>query len=258
LSPGGESVTVGPPAFDVDRRGRIYVLDALQRRLALFRGGRFLRQFRLSLTSQADLSVAPDGTTYVAAQGSGRIRAESLARDGHVSHIWDLGRGILAEVRAEGGAGFVHVLPLDAWIRLGSKRSPVQAGPRQPSGTLLLSSVVGNTIRLGLARGSRVQGAVELRPRAWLGELALATSYGVGGYLAVFRVVRDGPRSAEQFQAVRLDAEGHIDTFGIRDESFADTLAYSRFRLGGDGNLYQLATFPDGMRILRFDMGEGS
>ena len=35
-------------------------------------------------------------------------------------------------------------------------------------------------------------------------------------------------------------------------------MAYSRFRLGADGNLYQLATFPDGTRILRYDLGEGA
>ena len=116
---------------------------------------------------------------------------------------------------------------------------------------------MGRNIRLGLARTDRVTRAIELHPSQEIGELALAARDG-DGYLTVFRVVRKGPTPAEQFQVLRVGDGGRLTSFAIRDRSFADPMAYSRFRLGADGNLYQLATFPDGTRILRYDLGEGA
>jgi hypothetical protein len=88
-----------------------------------------------------------------------------------------------------------------------------------------------------------------------LGELALAAP-DRDAFVTVFRVLRGG--SSAGFQAARVRADGALATFAISDHDFADPMASSRFRLGADGNLYQLATFPDGLRILRYEMGEGS
>src|SRR5436305_1817879 len=40
ISLGSQSPTVGPSAFDVDAAGRVYLLDELQARVAVFDGGR--------------------------------------------------------------------------------------------------------------------------------------------------------------------------------------------------------------------------
>src|SRR5437764_2023973 len=199
LSPGNQSATIGPSSFDVDRRGRIHLLDPLQGRIAVFDGPRLVRQVRTPLTPASDLAVAGDGTTFVATQRAGIVTAEALTPSGRIRDRWRLGRGILAEVRAAGHRGFVHLLPLDAWIRLGPGPGGSASGAPQRSGSLLLSSVVGRNIRLGLARTDRVTRAIELHPSHEIGELALAARDG-DGYLTVFRVVRKGPTPAEQFQ----------------------------------------------------------
>jgi hypothetical protein len=255
LSPGNESATIGPSSFDVDRRGRVHLLDALQKRIAVFARGRLIGQRTSSVTPQSDLAVARDGTTYVAEQRSGRVRVLEIAPSGRTRSVRDLGPAILAQIRPGTDSAFARLLPLDAWVPVGPRSGRVRTGLPQPSGAVFLSSVVRHSIRLGLARGGRVDRAVELHPRTDLGELSLADS-DKDGFVTVFRVLRGG--SSAGFQAVRVRADGTLSTFAISDHDFADPLAFSRFRLGADGNLYQLATFPDGLRILRYDMGEGS
>jgi hypothetical protein len=256
LSPGTESAIIGPSSFDVDRSGRIHVLDSLHHRIAVFHDGRLLRQLSISATPQSDVAVAGDGSTLVATQRSRVVRVRSIDRSGRVLDAWNLGKGILERVRSVGDTAFIRVLPLDAWVRLGSGPERVETGLPLPSGASLVSSVVRNTVRLGMARGNAVTRAIELHPRLGLGELDLAASDGSGGYIAVFRVLRDG--SDAGFQVAHIARDRTLKTFAVADEEFADPLPSSRFRLGGDGDLYQLATFPDGVRILRFEMGEGS
>jgi hypothetical protein len=255
LSPGNESATIGPSSFDVDRRGRIHVLDSLQNRIAVFARGRLIGQLPISVTPQSDLAVARDGTTYVAEQRSGRVRVVAIAPSGRTRSARDLGPGILAELRTGPDSAFARLLPLDAWVPVGPRSGRVRTGLPQPSGALFVSSVVRHSIRLGLARRGGVDRAVELHPRMHLGELALAAP-DRDAFVTVFRVLRGG--SSAGFQAARVRADGALATFAISDHDFADPMASSRFRLGADGNLYQLATFPDGLRILRYEMGEGS
>jgi hypothetical protein len=257
LSPGNQSATIGPSSFDVDRRGRIDLLDPLQGRIAVFDGPRLVRQVRAPVTPASDLAMAGDGTALLATQRAGKVTAETITPSGRIRSQRHLGRGLLAEVRAAGDRGFVHLLPLDAWIPLGPGRRQIASGAPLGSGSQLLSAVVGRNVRLGLSRADRVTRAIELHSSEDVGELALAARDG-DGYLAVFRVLRQGRAPAEQFQVVRIGDGGRLTSFAIRDRSFADPMPYSRFRLGADGDLYQLATSPDGMRILRYDLGEGA
>jgi hypothetical protein len=46
--------------------------------------------------------------------------------------------------------------------------------------------------------------------------------------------------------------------FAMPARTFADQRAFSQIRLGRDGRLYQLRTFPSGMRIIRYDIEGGS
>jgi hypothetical protein len=83
--------------------------------------------------------------------------------------------------------------------------------------------------------------------------VALAEPDGSGGYVVVVRVWRWKPKPADQFQVIHISKGRVAETFAVSSRSFADTPPLSRFRLGGDGRIYQLVTGPDGIRIVRFE-----
>jgi hypothetical protein len=258
LSPGSESATLGPPSFDVDSGGRIFLLDAMQHRIAVFRDGRLLRQIAVSIGPQSDIAVAGDATIYLASQQDGRVRTLALSPSGHAVDRRDLGPSILGEIRAPGSRAFVHVLPADAWVPLDPIGGRPRAGLPLPSGRMLLDSVVGGSVRIGLARGARVARSFELVSDRPLGELALGARDAGRGLVAVARVLPTTAERAGRYVAVRLGPSGRMESFAMPAGRFADQPAYSQIRLGADGALYQLRTFPDGMRILRYELGEGS
>jgi hypothetical protein len=257
LSPGNEAATVGPSSFDVDERGTIYVLDALQHRVAVFRGRRLVRQIPLPVSPESDIAVDEDGTIHVASQRGGRILVRSLSASGHSLQRLDLGPGILGEIRAPGARPYVHLFPLDAWVTGNRPHAGPAAGIPVRRGGLLLQSIVGRTVRLGVARGDRLVRAVELDSRAPLGELALADRDGRGGLVVVFRELA-GADADGRYLVVHLAADGSMRSFALPAETFADQRALSQIRMGRDGALYQLRTFQDGMRIVRYAMEAGS
>ena len=69
-------------------------------------------------------------------------------------------------------------------------------------------------------------------------------------YVAVIRVV-----SADAYEVAHVRRDMSVDAFAVPARQFAATMPQSRFRLGPAGALYQLTTFPDGARILRYAMG---
>src|SRR5207248_2484816 len=79
LAPGHESATLGPSSFDVDRAGRIHLVDALQQRVAVFRGRRLVRTTSIPMTSRADLAVAADGSAMLADERSGSVTVRRIA-----------------------------------------------------------------------------------------------------------------------------------------------------------------------------------
>jgi hypothetical protein len=262
LAPGNESATMGPSAFDVDERGRIYLMDSLQKRVAIFGGGRLLREIRADVMPRADVAVAGDGTVYIATASpsdEGEVTVQAFSRTGGSSGPSSIGEGILSELRAAGNAASAHLLPLDAWVpaspaagAAGSPGARVDAGQRLASGDMLLASVVGGNVRLGTVRGGRVIRAVELRSDgSGLGEIALAAPDGHGGYWTVVHSADD----SDQFQVVHVTGDGFTAAFSVADAEFAEAMPLAKFRIGRDGNLYHLITSPDGMRIIRYDIG---
>jgi hypothetical protein len=169
-------------------------------------------------------------------------------------------RGIPGQIRTLGQTALVDVLPDDAWFSVGGgANGPLRtdgftSGRPVPDGELL-RVVTAHSLRLGLAVHDAVTGAVEVRFGHRVGEVALAEPDGSGRYLAVVHVWRSGHAPADQFQVVRLSGEQIVESFALSDARFADTPPLGRFRLGRDGNLYQLRTFPFGLRIVRFELG---
>ena len=46
-----------------------------------------------------------------------------------------------------------------------------------------------------------------------------------------------------------------MESFAAGDQRFAEAAPLSKFRLGLDGHLYQMTDQPDGVRIVRYDLG---
>lgn len=265
LALGNQSPTVGPSAFDVDTAGRVYLLDELQGRVAVFTGGRLVRRASVAAQPPADIAVGRDGTAWVLSREGGTPQLVVRAVDAadRVGSSIPLGDGIPGQIRAVGTGVFVHLYPLDAWVSAGGSaaRSTDPAaltGEPAADGSRTLSVVTGNAVRLATVVGQDVRDAVELRFQQDVGALALAEPDGRGGYWLVQQVWRQHPRPDEQYQFVHVTGGRVADTFAIPDAPFALSAALSKFRIGADGALYQLRTSSSGMRIVRYDIGGAS
>ncbi|HYT30654.1 MAG TPA: hypothetical protein VEN82_07735, partial [Actinomycetota bacterium] len=254
---GNESPTLGPSSFDVDARGGIYLLDGLQDRLAVFSGGRLVRETRLPASSQYDVAVAGDGTAFVLSRREGRTVAFRVDPSGSLSGTFDLGDVVPSEIRAVGGGAAVKTLPVDAWRTLGPRglEPGLDTGRPLSDGGQLLTVARPNEVRLATLRGAVVSRAVRIGSSAALGELGLAEPDGKGGYVVVVHVWRQEPTPADQYEVVHVASGGRVTAFGVPNAAFAQTAALSKFRLGADGTLYELTSSPDGMRIVRFQIG---
>ena len=262
LAPGNESATVGPSSFDVDRAGRIHLVDPLHRRVAVFRDGRLVGETAVSVPPRTDIAIGPGGGGALASEGAaagGRtVAVRAVDASGRLGRAVPLGRASLAQLRTDGARVVAHLLPLDAWVPAergaGTGRLGLADGRPLPGGGMLLASVVGDSVRLGRVQGGRVDTAVELRFHAALGELALAETMG-RGFLVVVHLTTSRPAPTDQYQVVRVRPDGSVSSFAVASRAFAETMPLSRFRLGKDGHLYQLATSPDGVRIVRYGTG---
>jgi hypothetical protein len=264
LDLGHESATIGPPAFDVDARGRVFLLDGLQQRVAVFSRGRLVRQTRISVSPRADIAITPRGAAYVLDQPGSSLRVQWIDPAGRPASSASAGAGILSQIRAVGEQAFVNVLPMDAWVRIdaGGLKNALRIDRDHPTVARPLSGGSGllrvgseNGVRLGRVLGPAVHDAVELRSTQSLGEVALAEPNGPHGYIMVVHVWRTAPTPADQYQVLRIAYGRVVESFAVGDQRFAETAALSKFRLGRDGHLYQMTEGPDGMRIVRYDLG---
>ncbi|MGH2572693.1 MAG: hypothetical protein ACRDGU_04300 [Actinomycetota bacterium] len=260
LEPGRESATLGPSSFDVDRGGAIHLVDAVQDRIAVFSGGKLVGQTQLPLGAGAAIAVTDRGASYVADRDGGQAVIRRIDPDGRLGPALGLGEGIPAQVRTLGERAFVHLLPLDAWVRVPADDSSEFAGGAPTVGmpvasdTELLRVATERFVRLGFASNKRVSDPVELRFGQKVGDVPLAEPDGEGGYVAVVHMWRDHP-PADQYQVVRGAGTRILSAFAVADSRFADSPPLGKFRLGRDGHLYQLTTSPRGIRILRFELG---
>jgi hypothetical protein len=255
LAPGDEAATVGPSGFDVDARGRIYLLDAGQDRIGVFSStGALRRSIRVDAGPTSDVALGGGGTIHLASQTDGTVRTESLTRTGRVLTRRTFEGAFLGGIRASGRGPFVHLLPEDVWVPASRATGAPRAGLAIGDRGTLLQSRVGNGVRLALVRAGEVRSAFEIDSSEPLGDLALGARL-AGGFVAVVRRLEPGGGSS--YEVVRLGSDGAGTRFQVPADEYADQLPWSRVRLGRDGNLYQLRTFPDGLAIVRYEMGEG-
>jgi hypothetical protein len=263
LAPGRESATLGPPSFDVDATGRIYLADAMQDRIAVFSRGRLQRETAISIGARADVALTKAGALFAMDQSGLSVTLRRIDPAGRPGPLLTLGSALQGQIRTDGEEAVADLLPQDQWVavdpgRSGSLARSGTSSGRPVQGTQLLRVIDEHSLRLGAVSGSRVVDAVEIRFAQLLGEVALAERDGSSGYWAVVHVWRSHPSPADQFQVVHVTAGRIVDSFAVGDSRFADTPPLARFRLGLDGNLYQLMTGADGMRIVRYKLGGGS
>jgi len=257
---GNEAAVLGPSSFDVDRRGRIFLLDSEQQRLAVFDRGRLVRSTPVA-PGASDVAIAANGIVYVVsrARTSNRLLVTPVSPEGSPEPPVEVGSGIPAAIRTHGDAAYVNALPLDAWLPVpGTGARPERPGPAvgQPigGGRELLRVVREHSIRFGIATETMVSDAVEVVSRHLLGAVPLVAVDGDGAYWAVAHVWRQGPHPADQYQAVHVVGGRVTESFAMPRRAFAESAA-SAFRIGGDGALYQMLTGPAGLRIVRYGIG---
>jgi hypothetical protein len=259
---GNEAAVLGPSSFDVDAKGRVFLLDSEQHRLAVFDRGRLLRSSPVHVGPRSDVAVASDGDAYVLSRGSAgdRLVVTAVTGSGDVGSAVVVGSGIPGAVRTLGNAAYVYALPLDAWLPVpGTGATTDRPGPAvgQPigDGRELLRVVRERSLRLGTALDGGVADAVEVVSRRLLGAVPLAAPDGSGGYWAVVHVWRQRPRPADQYQALHVSGGRVVESFAMPRREFAQDGSLSSFRIGGDGALYQLLTGPAGLRVVRYEIG---
>jgi hypothetical protein len=256
---GNESQTLGPMAFDVDAGDRVHLLDSQRDRVVVFAGGRLLRVATLPAGLHHDIGAAEDGSSYVLSGGdeSRSVVIRRIGAGGETGDPTIVAPSLLGQIRSKAGSPLVHLLPMDAWLELSSPGTAPTIGRPTAQGPQVLSSATDDRVRLATVEGGPVVNPVELRSPYRFGELALAEPDGHGGYVAVVHVATDGPVPADQYQVVAVHGDGSLETFAVANQEFAETAPLSKFRLGPDGAVYQLASGPSGIRIVRYDITKG-
>jgi hypothetical protein len=262
LRPGFEAPTLGPSSFAVNGH-RLIVADDQQERIAVFRGSHLERSIPIGAGGAPHVVAATGGDVVMLRSSGTDLHATAFPGDGPPLHGPDAGIGIVSEVAATEDGAVARILPEDAWARFrmsGSELSrevAMTAGLPLADGTELVRIGREHALRVARVQGHRVVSAVELVSPLTLGELALARGDGRGGSVVVVRVARTEP-AMDQFQVIRLAADGAVTSFAVSSDAFTVGPPLARFALGTDDGLYQLRTSPDGMRIVRFDLGVAS
>jgi len=212
-------------------------------------------------TSRGTNGLLRDGARVCESAGD-VLRVAGIEAGAASGPVTSLGNGIGSDLVPDGDGYAVRVVPLDAVLSLRADGSLARSGlapgaPAVGSGHRRVVRVAGDRyVRLGLVEGTTVVEAVELRTRDRFGEVALAARQG-DQFVLVIRVATEEPRPADQFQVVQIGPLGVARSFAVASDAFADMLPLDEFRLGRDGgSVYQLRTFPDGVRVVRFDLGE--
>jgi hypothetical protein len=234
----------------------------------VFDRGHLDRNVPIRLGPSSDVAVTARGDAYVATsrEDHSAILVRSIPAGARrvgrsVAVPTTPSTAMLSQIEVARGRPMLHLLPVDAWYgvpRITSLGGPPIVGRPLGRGERLLSAVHGSSVVLGVAGPSGIQGAVELRSLHTIGELAMATRLGSGRFVAVVHAWREGPDPADYYEVIRAGATGPVSSFAVTDPNFAESMVLSKFRVGMDGDLYQLTTSPDGVRVLRFSMGGAS
>jgi hypothetical protein len=260
---GDESDTIGPTSFDVDAGGDLYLLDALQQRVAVFAGGSLRRQVGLPAGVHLDVGAGEDGTSFVLSKSDRSVVVRRVSASGSVEAGSSVGEAVDGHLEVVGSEPFAGLLPLDAWVSVPPSGDsipsspPIRIGRPLSARTELLRIARPDSIRVAELSDGRVEDAVEIQSSVPLGEVELADPDGKGGYWVVVHVWRDEPTAADQYEVVHARGEAILEAFAVSSGQFAAVPPLNRFRLGG-GFLYQMTSSPEGIQIVRNRLVEES
>jgi hypothetical protein len=259
---GRQTAPVGPASFDVDDRGRLTLLDQVNRRLLRVDArGAAPSAVPLEITSAAaDLAVDDDGTAYVLESGAADPGPElrTFTPDGRLRALERLAERTASQIRLGPSGPVVKQYPGEQWLpaveggvpldratqaRHGSPARPLQDGREV---TVLRA---GNDVRLALSGGDGPRRTWVVHSGTPVAEVQLVEP--LGNRLAV--VLRLYTDDRDEFEALVLGPKGVERRFSLASADWAETAPLSRFRLAG-GSLYQLGSTPAGVHVDRFDL----
>jgi hypothetical protein len=258
LVSGREQARIGPSAFDVARDGALVVLDQVNKRLIVRRGGRNRALPIAFAGGEGDLAIGRDGTMYVL-DGDSQPVVRAFTRSGYPIASTPLAEPVADMVRVGPHGPLVHAYPSEMWLPTGHGRLPlapeVQVAAARSErategGAGVVVSATPAEARLALVRGERVVRAWILRGPTSLGEVQLAEPYGNG----LLVVVRVWTAKRAEFRVLRLVPDGLAESFAVDRAEWAESASLSQFRLRGS-TLYQLRSAPSGVEIAAFQIG---
>ena len=263
LEGGPEVQPVGPSAFDVDRHGRVTVLDQVNRRALRVAPGMEPKVLPLAVNGTiADLAVADDGTLWVLETAGPRAPlVRAFDAGGRQLEAAPLAERTASQLRLGPDGPVVKQYPSEAWLpaaegsdALTRRAQTAAAEPVQPleDGRRVAVLRVADELRVALVGRPGVTRSWRIRSATPLAEVQLAEP--VGERMVV--VVRVYTEAHDEFLVLVLGERGLVSRFAVPSADWAETAPLSRFRLAGS-SLYQLGSTPRGVHVDRFDLEVG-
>lgn len=269
LIPGNEGSTIGPQAADVAEDGSVYVLDQVNDRVQVFdSSGLPLNVIPMDLGPLGDIALSDDGGVNVldvvpTGAGSHPVVHEITRLDVPFSPSVTVESSVTAErepalLRVKDGTTWVYGTPSDSWRPLPDGTGPPKLQMGMPSSVGELLRRVTDLRRVDiLPVSSEPRGRITLLAPAdrFFGELAMVEPDGEGGYWIVVRTWHEEPVNEDQHELVHASASGEVlEHTALRNSEYAEFAPLSQFRMGGDGNLYQLWSDEAGFEVRRFNL----
>ena len=246
----------GPAAFDVARDGTVSLLDEVNGRVERFRH-RSVAETRIDVPPVLDdMSVASDGTIYIADGRSVNGETPLLRTfdaDGHLRRAEHLAERTWSQLRAGPNGPVVQQHPSEQWMPPGRAHQGFAGRPLADGSRLIVLRVGAGELRVARVVNTTVRNAWRFRSETPLGELQLVER--IGGRLVV--VAKTYTETDDEFEVLVVDPDGAQHRFSVPSAEWAETAPLARFRFDGR-SLYQLGSSPKGVFIDRFDLGSGA
>ena len=249
---------IGPSSFDVDRRGRVTVLDQVNRRLLRWQGARTTAIRLRYATGLADMALGRDGSIYVL-DATRKPTLRVLRADGRQRSARAIAERTWAQLRVGPQGPVVQSVPSEQWMPVGNsvhllareaQARRARSGRLLADGTEMVVLRVGaDELRVATVAAGVVQSGWRIVSRTPLGEVQLAER--VGNRVVV--VLKTYTDTQDEFVVLVLDGKGVSRQFSLASAQWTETAPLARFRLVGS-SLYQLGSTPAGLFVDRFDL----
>ncbi len=254
---------IGASAFDVDRRGNVFLLDQVHRRVFRWdESSTAATQVPVSVDGTlADMAVAEDGSLFVleTAAASGRNPVVRRFDDGgRELEAVETPERTASQIRVDARGPVILSRPSHHWTPVFVDGVPAtraeqlergRPGLRFDGGRDVLVFRHADETRLALVTGGNLTRSWRVTSGTPFAEVQLAEPWGQR-VVVVVRVYED---AMDEFVVLVLDRNGLVERFVVDSAEWAEASALGRFRLVGS-SLYRLGSSPAGAFIDRFDL----